>query len=114
MIAFRMSLVSFFIPFAFAFDQALLGVGSPLQIASAFLTLLAGTGTWTLALTGYLGGRLNIIERLLFGAVAIIVIFSPTGHLVWGIGCAGILALLIWCLLLRARFLTQLRAGDRT
>jgi TRAP-type uncharacterized transport system fused permease subunit len=112
MIAFRMSLVSFFIPFAFAFDQALLGVGSPLQIASAFLTLLAGTGAWTLALTGYFGGRLNLIERLLFGAAAIAVIFSPTGHLVWGIGCAGILVLLIWCLKLKSRFFVQLRAGD--
>ena len=92
---------------AVIFKSSLLGVGSPLQIASAFLTLLAGTGTWTLALTGYLGGRLNLIERLLFGAVAVAVIFSPTGHLVWGIGCAGILALLIWCLLLKSRFFIQ-------
>ena len=103
LLAFQMSMVSFFIPFAFAFDQALLGIGTPLQIGSAFLTLSAGTASWTVALSGYLGGRLNLIERLLFGLTAAAVIFSPTGHAIWGIGSTGILALFFWCLLLKPK-----------
>jgi TRAP transporter 4TM/12TM fusion protein len=112
LLAFRMSMVSFFIPFAFAFDQSLLGVGSALQIAIAFLTLAAGTGAWTVALAGYLGGKLNPVERLLFGAAAIAVIFSPTGHIVWGIGSASVLALLAWSFLLKPRFFMRPRASE--
>jgi len=103
LLAFWMSIVSFFIPFAFAFDQALLGIGSPLQIALAFLSLSAGTGSWTLALAGYLGGKLNPIERLLFGSAAIAVIFSPTGQFIWAIGTIGIVILCFWCLVLKPK-----------
>jgi len=112
LLAFRMSMVSFFIPFAFAFDQSLLGVGSALQIAIAFITLAAGTGAWTVALAGYLGGKLNPVERLLFGAAAIAVIFSPTGRVVWGIGSASLLALLAWSFLLKPRFFMRPRASE--
>ena len=103
LLAFWMSIVSFFIPFAFAFDQALLGIGSPLQIALAFLSLSAATGSWTVALAGYLGGKLNPIERLLFGAAAIAVIFSPTAQFIWGIGTVGIVMLSSWCLVLKPK-----------
>lgn len=103
-IAFQMSMVSFFIPFAFAFDSALLGQGTLLQIASGFLTLSAGTAAWTISLSGYLGGRLNIFERILFGTAAMAVIFSPTGQIIWGIGSIGLLVLFGWCLVLKARF----------
>jgi TRAP transporter 4TM/12TM fusion protein len=117
LLAFWMSIVSFFIPFAFAFDQSLLGIGSPLQIAFAFLSLLAGTGSWTLALAGYLGGKLNLIERLLFGTAAIAVIFSPTGQFVWGIGTVGIVILCSWCLVLKPKLTrsqkTQIQTDTR-
>jgi TRAP-type uncharacterized transport system fused permease subunit len=103
LLAFWMSMVSFFIPFAFAFDLALLGIGSPIQIALAFLSLCAATAAWTFALAGYLGGKLNPIERLIFAVAAVAVIFSPTGQFVWGIGTVGIVMLCAWCLLLKPR-----------
>jgi TRAP transporter 4TM/12TM fusion protein len=107
LLAFWMSIVSFFIPFAFAFDQALLGIGSPLQIALAFLSLSAATGSWTVALAGYLGVKLNPIERLLFAAAAIAVIFSPTGQFIWGIGTVGIVILCSWCLVLKPKLIRR-------
>jgi len=107
LIAFQMSMVSFFIPFAFAFDPALLGQGSFLQIVSGFLTLSAGTAGWTIFLSGYLGGRLNILERILFGTTAMAVIFSPTGQMTWGIGSIGLLSLFGWCLLLKSRLMVR-------
>ncbi len=96
-LAFRMSLVSFFIPFAFAFDEALLGQGPWLWIAAAFLSMMIGTGAWAIALSGYFIRSLNVIERILIGATSLVVIFSPTGHMVWGIGIAGIAVMGIWC-----------------
>jgi TRAP transporter 4TM/12TM fusion protein len=105
LLAFRMSMVSFFIPFAFAFDQALLGIGNFFQIGTAFLTLSAGTASWTVALSGYFGGKLNIIERLSFGLVAAMVIFFPTGNPIWGGGSVGILLLVSWCLFLKQKVL---------
>lgn len=113
LIAFRMSMVSFFIPFAFAFDLALLGVGSPIRITFAFLSLLAGTGSWTVALAGYLGGKLSLVERLLFGIVAVGVIFSPTGSMVWGLGCLGILMMFAWCFMLKPRFFETLQSSGK-
>ena len=117
LLAFWMSIVSFFIPFAFAFDQALLGIGSVVQIALAFLSLSAGTGAWTFALAGYFGGKLTLIERLLFGASAVAVIFSPTGQFVWGIGVVGIVMLCCWCMILKPRLfkrqLSRIQADTR-
>ena len=107
LIAFAMSMVSFFIPFAFAFDPSLLGDGSATQITMGCLSLLAGTGAWTVALAGYLGGRLSAIERCVYGAAALVVIFSPTGDLAWSLGSLAVLFLLVWGLFLRGRIIKK-------
>ncbi len=103
LLAFRLSLVSFFIPFAFAFDPRLLGFGAPLGILAASASLLAGTALWAAALAGYLGAPLNPAERIITAACALGLIFSVAGSPPWlvALGCST--AVLLWILLWKRR-----------
>ena len=104
-LAFKLALVLFLIPFAFAFDPTLLWSGSPGWIAIAFASMMAATFAWTVFLVGYLGTPLGWIERLAFCGVAITILFAPTGTRVWLAGCAGFLLLVGWVMALRPRLL---------
>ncbi len=104
-IAFKLSLVLFLIPFAFAFDPALLWTGSLGWIALAFASMMAATFAWAVFLEGYFTTPMSWIERLAFCAVALAIIFAPTGHPWWWAGCAGFVALLGWVMLIRPRAL---------
>ena len=94
--AFRISIVSFFIPFAFAFDPALLGYGSLPWILFAFVALMIGTAAWAVAVEGYLFGSLSIVERVLFAVASMTAIFSPTGHAAWTCAMVAIVLLVAW------------------
>ena len=81
--AFRLSFVSFLIPFAIAFDPRLLGQGEPIWVAAACLSLAAGTAGWAVAVVGYWTRSLRLFERVWFGVSAATVICSPTGTAFW-------------------------------
>ena len=68
-IAFKLSLVLFLIPFAFAFDPALLWNGPLGWIALAFLSMMAATFAWAVFLEGYVkvADRLARAARVLRG-----------------------------------------------
>jgi TRAP transporter 4TM/12TM fusion protein len=102
-IAFKLALVLFLIPFAFAFDPVLLWSGSVGLIAVAFVSMMVATFAWAVFLEGYLGGRIGWLERALFCAGALAVIFAPTGTLWWGVGCGAIAVLIVWTLAVRPR-----------
>jgi TRAP transporter 4TM/12TM fusion protein len=102
-LAFKLSLVLFLIPFAFAFDPALLWSGSPAWIALAFLSMMAATFAWAVFLEGYFTMPVSWPERIAFCATALLIIFAPTGHPAWWTGCAGFLVLTGWVLWLRPR-----------
>ena len=102
-IAFKLSLVLFLIPFAFAFDPALLWSGPLGWIALAFASMMAATFAWAVFLEGYVTSPVGWVERLAFCAVALAIIFAPTGHPWWWAGCAGFAALMGWTLLVRPR-----------
>jgi TRAP transporter 4TM/12TM fusion protein len=102
-LAFKLSLVLFLIPFAFAFDPALLWNGSPGWIALAFVSMMAATFAWAVFLEGYFTVPMRWVERLAFCAVALSIIFAPTGHAAWVAGCVGFVALAGWVLWLRPR-----------
>ena len=102
-LAFKKSFVLFLIPFAFAYDPALLWAGPVGWIALAFVSMMAATFAWAVMLEGYIGGKIGWIERLLFGIVALTILFAPTGHDFWWVGCAGMLALCGWAIWLRPR-----------
>jgi TRAP-type uncharacterized transport system fused permease subunit len=101
--AFRLSLVLFLIPFAFAFDDSLLWSGPLHWILFAFASMLVATFAWAVFLEGYLNGPVSRIERWLFCAASLAIIFPPTGTFWWGAGTAGSTALVVWCWTLRPR-----------
>ena len=103
-LAFKLSLVLFLIPFAFAFDGALLWEGEIPTIAFAFASMMAATFSWAVFLEGYLNGPIGWPERLAHCAASLAVIFAPTGTLWWIVGCAAIVVLVAWAMLLRVRF----------
>ncbi len=108
LLAFRMSMVSFFIPFAFAFNPALLGEGTVSGVVIGCLSLLAGTGAWTICLSGYLGQQLTLLERGAYGIAALVVIFSPIGQVLWILGSLIVCGLIVWNLLIKGRKLNHM------
>jgi TRAP-type uncharacterized transport system fused permease subunit len=103
LLAFRLSLVLFLIPFAFAFDEALLWEGPGLTIALAIASMLAATFAWAVFLEGWLNGPLSRVERALFCAASLTIIFAPTRTAIWLAGCAALGLLAVWTLALRPR-----------
>jgi TRAP transporter 4TM/12TM fusion protein len=103
-LGFKLSFVLFLIPFAFAFDGALLWEGPLPTIAFAFASMMAATFSWAVFLEGYLNGPIAWPERLAHCAASLGVIFAPTGTLWWGVGCVAIALLVAWAMLLRVRF----------
>jgi TRAP transporter 4TM/12TM fusion protein len=101
LLAFKFSMVSFLVPFAFAFNPELLGQGSVGQIALALVSVLTATGAWSVAFVGYIRMPITIIERALFTLTSLMIIFLDLGTLNWMIGFAGAVALFIWSLFLR-------------
>jgi len=112
--AFRLSLVAFFVPFAFVFEPALLGEGTWWAIGLSALVLAAGVTCWAGALAGYLFGALGTFARGLLGVLGLAVIFSPV--LAWqgssgevddrirlGVGLGGIVLVGIVLGMFRAR-----------
>jgi TRAP transporter 4TM/12TM fusion protein len=113
LIAFRMSLVTFLVPFAFAFDKALLAEGSVVTISLGLVSLMVGTATWSAAMEGFLGRPLGPLLRLLFGAAALNIILSPTGTLTWGIGLGAVAVLATWTFLVRPQPRPAVRAAGQ-
>jgi TRAP transporter 4TM/12TM fusion protein len=77
--AFILSLPTFLIPIAFVRDPAILFVGEWSDIALAALTLGSGTAAWTIMVSGFCGGPLKLVERVLFGLVSVLLITAPFG-----------------------------------
>lgn len=102
-IAFRMSFVLFLIPFAFAFDEALLWSGPVPWIALAFVSMLLATLCWAVTLEGYFAGSVPWVERVLFCQASLAILFAKTGAFYWGIGVAAALGLMVWCAVIRPR-----------
>lgn len=111
-IAFRQSIVLFLIPFAFAFDDALLWNGPLWWILVAFSSLCVGTVAWAVTLEGYLGGVISWAERGVFCFASLAIIFAPTGTFWWGVGTALAVGLGVWCYTLRPRWLTSAQPGQ--
>jgi TRAP transporter 4TM/12TM fusion protein len=79
----------FLVPFAFVYGPGLLLIGSPLEVALAVLTGLAGVLALAASVVGWLRGPLGVVDRVLLAGAAIALVFPG----VWT-GGAGLAALL--------------------
>ncbi|KAA2311562.1 TRAP transporter fused permease subunit [Pseudooceanicola sediminis] len=84
--AFGLSLVAFFVPFAFVFDPGVLGQGSMAQIAFSALSLLVSTALWAVAFGGWAGRPLGWATRLPIGLAGLVSVIAPTGTTLWLVG----------------------------
>lgn len=101
LLAFRMSLAVFLIPFAFAFDDALLGRADWPVVALAVISLLISMGAWATALVGWCGVNLGTLERALLAALSLAVLLAPTAKPVWFVCVCALLSAAAWFFLCR-------------
>ncbi|WP_116131075.1 TRAP transporter fused permease subunit [Tropicimonas sp. IMCC34043] len=81
--AFGLSLVAFFIPFAFVFDPGVLAEGSAPQIALSTVALLVSTALWAVAFVGWSGRKLSWATRIPIGLAGLLGVLAPSGTLTW-------------------------------
>lgn len=105
--AFRLSLVLFLIPFGFAFDPHLLGIGSPAIVILAFLSLLAATAAWAIALVGFALTPLSVAERVCWAFSSVINILFPTGSAGWFVSLIALALMGFWTFILKPRYRTN-------
>lgn len=101
LMAFRLSLVIFLVPFAFVNDPALLWQGEWWRIAVAAVGLLTATFCWAVFLQGWLKHTLSAVERGIFLAVSLSLVVAPTWSLFWAISLAVSAAIIGWCFLIK-------------
>lgn len=84
--AFKLALVIFFLPFGFVRDAALLGDGNIITIIIACIGILLATISWSIALQGWFGKKLNWAIRVIYTIICIAIVFEPTYSIIWIIG----------------------------
>ncbi|MGO4853706.1 TRAP transporter permease [Phaeovulum sp. W22_SRMD_FR3] len=105
--AFGLSLVAFFVPFAFVFDPGVLAQGSLTQIGFSAISLLVSTALWAVAFGGWAGRPLGWGTRLPIGAAGLVAVIAPSGSLPWLVALgAG------WAMVLTVALLARRVAGD--
>ncbi len=83
MVAFRMSLVCFLIPFAFAFDPHLFAQNPGWWTVAAVTSLLLASVLWAAGLAGFLRDMLPLWKRIVAAGLALGIILSPTESAYW-------------------------------
>lgn len=83
MVAFRMSLVCFLIPFAFAFDPYLLAQNPGWWTVAAVTSLLLASILWAAGLAGFLREVLPMWKRAAAAVIALGIVLSPTDSPYW-------------------------------
>lgn len=97
LIASRLALVGFIVPFIFCYDKALLLIGEPLEIVQAAVSGVLGVFSLGLALQGYFRSRLSLSERLAAAAGAVLLIYPGSLSDLVGIACLSAVYLVQRC-----------------
>lgn len=106
LVAFGYSLVVFLVPFGFVADPHVLWQGTALEIGLGAFGMFLATFAWAVFLIGYLNGDMGWPERLMFFALSLALVLTPTLSTGWIAASAATLALLAWRYALRPRFVT--------
>ena len=94
--AFILGMPSFLIPIAFVRDPGILFVGDWPTVVMAGIAIAAGSAAWTIMISGYLATALNLAERFMFGAVAVVLILKPFDDIGRYVSLAAFAALFAW------------------
>jgi TRAP transporter 4TM/12TM fusion protein len=95
LIAFRLGISSFVIPFMFVYGPSLLGVGDPLEVGLAILTACVGVFALSVAVIGWLTRPLNIGMRALYAAAGLCLIVPGWATDLGGIGVLAALTVVV-------------------
>lgn len=92
--AVKLASTGFIIPFVFCFDNSLLLMGDPVNIAVAVLTAALGCAVLAMAVTGWMLHRLHPVTRILLLAAGVCLLISdPIWVSVLGLAMAAIVIL---------------------
>jgi TRAP transporter 4TM/12TM fusion protein len=105
--AFGLSLVAFFVPFAFVFDPGVLAQGSLSQISFSAISLLVSTALWAVAFGGWAGRPLGWGTRLPIGAAGLVAVIAPSGSTAWTLGLV-----VGWAMVMGIALLAKRNAAD--
>lgn len=89
LIAFRIGLSIFIIPYMFVYGPALLGDGTPWEITRAFVSAAIGVSLLSAACVGYLWANMGMIERFVAAGASITLIHAGTGTDLFGLVIAA-------------------------
>jgi len=96
LIAFRLGLSIYIIPFMFVFSPGLLGSGGLAGILGAVAPAILGVGCLSAAIIGYITTPLRTLERLGFFAAALVLIHASWKTDLIGLTLVAALVLMIW------------------
>ncbi|MCC8025083.1 MAG: TRAP transporter permease [Clostridium sp.] len=90
LVAWRLSLAGFLMPFMFCINPALIGQGSPVEIVLAIITALIGSFGLATAVQRYFKGNLNWPQTIIVLAGAICTMVPGSVTDVIGLACLGV------------------------
>jgi TRAP transporter 4TM/12TM fusion protein len=91
--AFFLGIAAYIVPFMFAYGQPLLLRGQPLEVLWAIITAIIGIACLAVACEGWLFKKVSYIERLIFFAIALLLI--KPGLVTDSIGIVFLVAMLV-------------------
>lgn len=89
-IAFRLGAAGYIVPFMFVYGPTLLMQGEPLAIVSSFITAVIGVWALASALEGWVRTKASVVERILLGVAALLMIDTGTVTDLAGIVCIAV------------------------
>jgi len=103
----RLAAVAYVVPFLFVFAPALLLEGTAPEVALAVGTAVFGAGFLGIALSGYLFGRLNLVQRgvLAVSALSLLTSVAGAGSLIYWI--SEVVALVVALVILSLHWLSS-------
>jgi len=93
-VAMKLGVIAYIIPFAFAYEPALILMGSPLTIVQCAITAVIGAGALAVAISGYFTSHLGIVTRAILFAAGILLLVPSWQTDIWGVGavCVAVIS----------------------
>jgi TRAP-type uncharacterized transport system fused permease subunit len=112
LVAIKLGIVVFFIPYAFVYNPSLLMIGTPGEIAIHVITAVLGIALWAFGLEGHFKRQLPILTRGLFIIAGVLLIWPVPWVSFTGFALAA--PLLAWEILGRWRRNTEVELQGRS